>query len=173
MDLGGLNIELSETAFGHWVSDESLKALDIHRGDIALVDPARRILEDGNLILVSLDGWEVIKRLREKNHVWYMETANGAAPQSVPLSDSPIQGVVLGVLRLFTNAKAVNFRGTGAEFGPTREQPSSAIRKSTRSRKSDAKPMRPGRRRRPLILAGEQSSEYRMSEVGQEPGYSA
>ena len=54
LDLRGLGVAFSAAAFAHFVADESLISLDIHRGDIALVDPLRPMLRSGNLLLFDL-----------------------------------------------------------------------------------------------------------------------
>ena len=177
MDLRGLDIELSEPAFAHWVADESLKHLHIHRGDIAVIDPMRPVLRDRNLVLVDLNGREVLRRLAKKNRVWFLETADGTKPEPVPLLDHPLHGVVLGVLRLFTNARAIKYRGTDANFAPRCERSSSSVPTNTHSREANAKSahsmtLYPRRKQRALILAAERPPEYLLSEVEPKPGYS-
>lgn len=105
LDLRGLNIELSEGAFAHWVADESLSQLHIHRGDIAIVDCAHRISREGNLVLLEEGGREVLRRLRRRHQIWHLETADGSKQDLVPLTTQPLQGTVVGILRLFTKVK--------------------------------------------------------------------
>ncbi len=179
MDLRGLNIEISEAAFAHWVADESLKMLHIHRGDIAVIDSMRPVLlEERNLVLVGLDGCEVLRRLARKNRIWFLETADGMAPKPIPLVDQPLYGVVLGTIRLFTKVKARKYRGTDANFAPCRERSSSSMATSQCSgdatiKRTHSMTHYPKRKQRALILAAEEPPKYVLSEIEQKPGYSA
>ena len=138
MDLLGFGIGLSQAAFAYWVPDESFK--DLHRGDIAIIDPARPF-RTGDLVLAEIDGQPVLRRLRNRRRVWFLETANGVSGESgtgtMPLQDRPVQGVVLGILRLFSKVTPVRYRGTKANFSPFLER-SSRIQDMVRHKQAPA-----------------------------------
>ena len=173
MDLRGLNIEFSDAAFAYGVADESMRKIHVHRGDIVIIDPLGG-LRPGGLLLLHLDGDDVIRRLARKKGVWFLETADGTASTAEPLRDHMVQGVVLGVIRLFADVKPVRYRGTEANFRPSLER-GTAQNKISYCSKASAKPQkRKGQtRRRSFVLAAEDKSPYRLSEVEEKSSYRA
>ena len=122
MDLAGVGVDLSEAAFAHWIEDESLQRLHIHRGDIAIIDPMAVNLRVGNLILLELDGRPAFRRLSKKGRLWFIRAAGHIRSEAVPLGTHPIYGAVIGITRLFTEVKAVKYRGTESNFKPSFER---------------------------------------------------
>lgn len=176
MDLLGLDINLSEAAFAHWVTDESLTTLHIHQGDIAIVDPLRETLEVGNLILLDLDGRTVLRLLTRKRGVWFVEAADGTDSDPRPLLDYPLYGVALGILRLFTKVKAVVYRGTNANFKTSFERKPSQVKVKNRGCDQPAE-LRPkafySKSKKPkFLLAAEKASPHCFSEIETRPVYS-
>ena len=173
MDLRGLNIEFSDAAFAYGVADESMREIHVHRGDIAIIDPLGS-LQPGGLLLLHLSGHDVIRRLARKKGVWFLETADGTASTAEPLQDHMAQGVVLGVIRLFADVKPVRYRGTEANFRPSLER-GTAQKKISYCSTPSAKPQkRKGQtRRRSSVLAAEDKSPYRLSEVEEKSPYRA
>jgi hypothetical protein len=101
MDLRGLGITISPLAFAFSVPDDNLAGLRICRGDIAILEPTSRTLRAGDLVLVTDDGLDRLRRVTKVKGVWYLQTNKGDGPELFPLWQYGYQGVVLGVLRLF------------------------------------------------------------------------
>ena len=166
IDLRQLGIRLSEAAFGHWVADESLKFLHVHRGDIAIIDCTHRILREGHLVLLGFGGREVLRRLRKRHRIWYLETVDGSKQDPVPLTDQPMQGTVVGILRLFTRVKPIRYPCKAVDLGSTADTRSIDLRISDDARESDRKPaastirQHSSRRQKGVVLAAEDAAPY-------------
>lgn len=168
IDLRGIGIGLSQTAFGHWVDDESLRMMHIHRGDLAIVDCTDHVLQEGNLILLDLNGRSVLRRLRKRHRIWYLETSDGCQQSSLPLTNQPLHGVVISVIRLFSKAKPVQNGTTGGvkRSLATGKQPrGSRVASYVRDRKGVSKrrtvPSSPSVHRTAVALAAEEAATYR------------
>ena len=156
IDLLGLNIGLSNHAFSQWICDESLAAIHVHRGDIAIIDPMR-ILKRGDIVMVLEGGREVFRRLIKKRGVWFLMPLDDNISPATLLLRQPIYGVALGFLRLCVAAKAVNYANTEIETGnPERKMLRRCCRTedvpfvSSRGKRPYPRPIQP-----PFILASE------------------
>ncbi len=108
IDLLGLGVRLSPSAFSQWISDESLASIHVHQGDLAIVDPMRN-LKHRDIVMVLQDGHEVFRQLLKSRGIWWLKNLDGADSTAVPLLVLPLYGVVLGFLRLCVTSKAVNY----------------------------------------------------------------
>lgn len=166
MDLGGVGVRPSDAVFAHWVADDSLRPVHIFRGDILLIEPVIRSLQEGHLLLLELDGRTVLRRAVKKKRLWCIESVDDAAATAV-LAGHALQGVVLGVVRLFTDLQPVKFRGTEPNFRTGLELPPTEIVKATRARpKGSQRPECPylptAERKDPLYLVeSDKKSRYK------------
>lgn len=129
MDLGGVGVRLSSAVFAHMVADDSLAAIHIYRGDIAVVEPGVRRFHDGNLVMLELDGHAVLRKLKRQKRLWMMDPVDEDPTKSVVLANHGIQGVVLGFVRLFNALRPVRYEGTDANYDTGLEIPASSNRR--------------------------------------------
>ncbi len=166
MDLLGIGVKLSEESFMHFIADESLRDLHVHRGDLALIDPIRHTLDVGNLVLLELPGsGAIIRRLSKRNRVWYLSKADNGNPESFPLINQPMQGVVVGFLRLTTKIKPVNYRGAEANFALAKERAHATVPicKRAGEKPVESSPSKTRYRKnehRPFLLTSESKPSY-------------
>lgn len=177
MDLLGVGVGLSEASFAYRVSDENLKDFHIHRGDIAVVDPMRSAFKTGHLILLGLNGREVLGRLEWKHRIWWVQTMDDALPERIVIINQPLYGVVVGIIRLFTPLTPVAYRGTEANFKMMPEVSGDPDQSRKGTRGTNAKPVRPDtfynkKKRKPFLLVSEQKSPFRLSEIAEDRPHS-
>lgn len=133
LDLRGVGVHFSEAMFAHRVADDSLRSIHIFQGDIVLIEPVIRSLREGDLLLLELDGRTVLRRAVKRKRLWCIESADGNPAETMVLADHALQGVVVGVLRLFTELTPVKFRGTGPNYSTGLELPQAKLDKATRT----------------------------------------
>ncbi len=170
MDLRGVGIGLSEASFAYRVPDENLKDFHIHRGDIAVIDPVRSAFKTGNLILLGIDRREVLGRLEWRHRIWWVQTMDDGLPERIAITNLPLYGVVVGIVRLFTPLTPMAYRGTEANFKMLPEFSGAADQSHKRTRGTSVKPVRldtlyTKKRRKPFLLVSEAKSPFRLSEI--------
>lgn len=176
MDLRGVGTRLSPVAFAYQVPDDLLADIRIYRDDIIIIEPFYRALHERNLVLLEVDGRSVLKQLTKKKRLWYLNSLGDSGPEPIPLVDRPLQGVVVGLVRLFTSLKPIKFRGAEAcsetsflRFGKDAENEEKSRKAKAKYKDSEAK--RAINRRKELALAAEGRRKYCLSEVGKRPPY--
>ncbi len=177
MDLLGVGVGLSEASFAYRVPDENLKDFHIHRGDIAVIDPVRSVFKTGNLILLGIDGREVLGRLEWTHRIWWAQTMDDALPERIAITNLPLYGVVVGIIRLFTPLTPVAYRGTEANFKMLPELSGAADQGHKRTRGTNVNPVRLNtlytkKKRKPFLLVSEPKSPFRLSEIDEDRPHS-
>ena len=139
MDLSGVGIELFPGAFSFIVPDDALRSLEIHRGDMAIVQPFDGNLEDGQLLVVSTGLEDRIGLLKREGRAWCLETAFGRNCEPMVMFEHPIKGRVIGFLRLFVPTEPVHYRPDDAHFAPPSERRGAAPRRvASKPRRKEA-----------------------------------
>lgn len=177
MDLLGVGVDLSEASFAYRVPDENLKDFHIHHGDIAVVDPMRSTFKTGHLILFGLDGREVLGRLEWRHRIWWVQTMDAALPERIAITNQPLYGAVVGIMRLFTPLIPVAYQGTEANFKMLPELSGAADQRHERTRGTTVKPVRldtlyTKKKRKPFLLVSEPKSPFRLSEKDEDRPHS-
>ena len=171
MDLGGLGIELSPSAFAFEMPDESLR-----RGDLAIVDSLRRTLREGDLLAVTSGTLETLRAVTKRNRIWYLHAADQEDVDLLPLWEHAYTGIVLGFLRMFEPLRAVKYQAISSKSDSNRER-SSADRLGKEGARKLGKKLTCAQQRcqvgrRPRILVRQSIQGLRLSELDDNPGYS-
>ena len=101
LDLSGLGIRLHGDSFAFSMPDDSLRALGIAAGDIAVIEPCRWQIREGDLLKVTIDGAETVRQVTFRRKVPFFHAGPGSEPSTDPISLYGISGVVTAVLRTF------------------------------------------------------------------------
>ena len=164
IDLGGLGIDLIPGADAVSMPDDSLCQLGIRSGDIAIVQPPTRKLRKGDILAVEFAEGATLRRLIKRGEIWYLEAADGKNKDLIPFHEQPFQGVVVGILRLFSVCSPVRYKMPDSAYAGFPERGCFAKSGTTdpvRSRYLRAKCCPPNRKReRPFSsLMNEKSDE--------------
>ena len=177
LDLDGVGIRLTKAAFLHWVPDDSLQLVGIHRGDVVLVEPTVRRMHNGNLVLLTLDGNTPFRRLRKEGRLWWADPVDGKSSEPMLLATCGIQGVAIGVIRLFNELRPQKYERSDAtdDAGfeiPCPEKPGRKQVLSKKSRPATDQPASGGRIKRlfPLPPVGS-VAKFRLNDADKENLY--
>jgi hypothetical protein len=99
-DLPRIEPELDELAFTFVVPDDSMINASLHRGDLVVVASAVAPLANGDIVMVQINGEEVLRRVLKVGAISYLISANDNMENSIPVVSVDLLGVVVGLLRL-------------------------------------------------------------------------
>ena len=178
MDLSGLGIPLSPSAFAFEMPDESLQNLGIHRGDLAIVDLPQRSLREGDLIMVTSGPAETLRAVTKRDKIWYLHAAAGKGVTLIPLWKHAYTGIVLGFVRLFEPLKPAKYRAVIPDSDLPRERTLAECQSGQPASKPKANLTLPSqryrtRKRRSSVLVAEPAGRLRLSELDGESGHAA
>ena len=128
MDLSGVGIWLQQSAFAFTMPDDSLSGLDIHAGDIAVVEPGVGALKVGGLVLVYDGEKENLRQISSLQGGVRVQTANRKRVRQRSFVTCSLLGEVLGVLRLYRRLKPVPYQPEDFQYDPLPEISSATLK---------------------------------------------
>ncbi len=82
-------------------------------------------MHNGNLVLLTLDGKTPFRQLRKEGRLWWADPVDGKSSEPMLLAYYGVQGVVIGVVRLFNELRPQESVRVDANYDAGFETPSS------------------------------------------------